>query len=90
MATDPKVASGDSIIKAFEKCQKVLRSSNDGQIGHGTSAGFWKAPQPNGTVKTFQVFVEVQEYSDELLKAEPDTGGLLKHASKKKPKSKAS
>jgi hypothetical protein len=72
-----QVATGSAVINAMEDAVKILRNAKDGQVAHATSAGFIVE---SGGERKFQVFVEVCEYSDDLLKSEPDSGGLMKYA----------
>jgi hypothetical protein len=75
-----EVATGSAVIRAMERGAKILREAKDGQVAHSSSAGFIVE---SGGKRKFQVFVEVAEYSDDLFKKDPDSGGLLKYAGKR-------
>ena len=47
-----------------------------------------KAGQPEGKQKGFQVFVAIYRYDEELLKKDPDSGGLKAFKTAKKNKKK--
>jgi hypothetical protein len=69
-----KTATGTSILRAFERASQRMK---DQQLtATEESAGFAVKGKP-GHQTGYQVFVKCCRYSEELLRKEPDTGGLL-------------
>lgn len=66
-------ATGDAVLRAYGKAVKGVLDG--GCTASSQSAGF--VDGPDGKVR-LQVFVEVCAYSEDLLKKQPLTGGLLK------------
>lgn len=66
-------ANEDTLKQAMDEAFLRLFKDDGRMTAASSSAGFL------GTVgkKSYQVFVKVCEYSDELLQRDPDSGGLL-------------
>lgn len=71
------VATGNALLRAYSKAAKHLQADRR-LTATKTSAGFIiPVGQKRGKRTGYQVFVQVCRYSDELLKEQPMTGGLL-------------
>ena len=72
-------ATGDRVLRAYNKAAKIATRCEDKILTKVTvSAGFIiPAGQPRGPKEGWQVFVTLHRYSDQKLKDEPLSGGLL-------------
>lgn len=72
-----KMATGDAVLKAYDRAVKNIDRDED-MSSCAVSAGFiFPGGQPRGKREGYQVFVKVCRFSEELLKREPETGGML-------------
>lgn len=72
-----KTATDDAVLKAYSQAVKKLENDNR-LTATEVSAGFIiPNGQKRGKKTGFQVFVKVHRFSEELLKKDKTTGGLL-------------
>lgn len=72
-----KLPTENSLSRAFKRAFNNL-NNDDRMTASASSAGFIIPDgQKRGKRTGFQVFVKVCRYSEELLKSNPETGGLL-------------
>lgn len=80
-----KEASEVTILKAFRRAQRNLRKDKK-MLASACSAGFLRGRGRPGkcngieTSARFQVFVKICRYDPDLLKKNPESGGLLEFA----------
>lgn len=75
-----QMATGDRVLRAYDRAVARIMSDDD-MTACDVSAGFViPNGQKRGHETGLQVFVSVCRYSDDLRKADPETGGLLRNA----------
>lgn len=72
-------ATGDRVLRAYNRAAKSATHPDNGAVTRiSMSAGFIiPAGQPKGPKEGWQVFVTLHRYSDQKLKDDPLSGGLL-------------
>lgn len=73
-------ATGDAVLRAYNRAAKRIMKDDDTMCAVSTDAGFIIPDGQKGKPKEgYQVFVKIARYSEKLLKARPCTGGLLEN-----------
>lgn len=73
------MATGNQLLRAYSKAIRKVEKDKRGRLtATKVSAGFIIPPgQMEGHMKGWQVFVELHRYSDDKLRQNPRSGGLL-------------
>lgn len=81
-------ATGNNVRRAYNRAVKAMENAVVNSIAHEESAGFIVPAKKNqateGDTTGYQVFVRICRYSENLLKSDPLSGGLLVSATPKK------